>query len=289
MATPRELKKRIGAVSNTRKITRTMEMVSTAKSKKAVDRVNASKPYADRISRMISSISAMEIKISHPLLRKPAAIYTVKMLVITSNRGLCGGFNNNVIKLAILRMKEYESNGAKVELHIIGKKALSVFKFQKITVFKSYPEITDNPSFAEIKIIADYFMDQFSAELTDKVEIISTHYLSAAQQRPEVKPVLPITVEADQNQESDNLVAIFEPDPASILRELIPAALRMKVFGAILESAASEHIARRIAMKNATDAASDMIKTLTRKYNRVRQSKITQEIAEIVAGADALG
>ncbi len=286
MATPREIKKRINSVKNTRKITRTMEMVATSKSKKMTNKVNASKPYAQKIEELVSSLSGLSSKIHSSLLRKPEKIEKVAILVITANRGLCGGYNSNVIKLARSRIAELKREGIAYELHVVGKKGISFFKFIKEPVVTSYTNIDDKSGYAEAEYFANYFKDKFSKEKVDSVEIISTVYHSSAQQTPEITKVLPIQPKEEETQKGD--VTIYEPSPERILESLLPMVVNMAFYKAILEAVTSEQIARRIAMKAATDAAGEMVKILTRGYNRARQAKITQEISEIVAGADSL-
>lgn len=285
MATPREIKKRINSVKNTRKITRTMEMVATSKSKKMSNKVNASKPYSQKIEELVSSLAGLASKIHSPLLRKPEKIQKVALLVITANRGLCGGYNSNVIKLARSRIAELKREGISYELHVIGKKGISFFKFIKEPVVTSHTNIDDKSGYAEAEYFANLFKEKFSKEEVDAVEIISTVYHSSAHQTPEVTKVLPIQ---PKGEETKGDVTIYEPNPERILESLLPMVVNMAFYKAILEAVTSEQIARRIAMKAATDAAGEMVKILTRGYNRARQAKITQEISEIVAGADSL-
>ncbi|MDF3820576.1 ATP synthase F1 subunit gamma [Leptospira sp. 96542] len=287
MATPREIKKRITSVKNTRKITRTMEMVSTAKAKKASNKVNAAKPYADLTRELVSSLSSLASIIQSPFLRKPDKIRKVAILAITANRGLCGGFNSSILKMVKNRMEELKSKGVEVEIHAAGKKAIAFFKFARIETVTSYTNIDDKAGSKEANDLATYFMERFANETVDAVEIISTHYLSAANQRPEITSVLPLTMEENTGKDSGPEI-LYEPDPKTILENLLPLVIKTTFVKIILESVASEHIARRIAMKAATDAAGEMIKVLTRGYNRVRQAKITQEISEIVGGAEAI-
>ena len=287
MATPREIKKRINSVKNTRKITKTMEMVSTAKAKKASNKVNAAKPYAMLTNELVESLAGLADKVHSPYLRKPKSIRKVAILVVTANRGLCGGFNSNLLRMTRARWEEYKSQGIEVELHAAGKKAISFFKFSKIPLESSYTNLDDKAGAKEAIQIANYFMNRFANETVDSVEIISTHYLSASSQRPEVYTVLPIQVLESSNS-GTALDILYEPDPVTILESLLPMVIKTAFTRLLLESVASEHIARRVAMKSATDAAGEMIKLLTRGYNRVRQAKITQEISEIVSGAEAI-
>jgi F-type H+-transporting ATPase subunit gamma len=286
MATLREIKNRIQAVTNTQKITKTMEMISAAKAKKATDKVHAAQPYARKLNELVGSLSSVSKGVFHPLLRKPEGIKRIGMLVLTANRGLCGGFNNNVIKLAMLKIREYRNAGINVEVHLVGKKSVNVFKYQRVAYDKSYTHIDDRPTFTEAAEFADFFMEKFETGYFDAVEVISTKYYGSSKQAAFVNRVLPLSI-AD-NKEAKPSSAVFEPDAETIMSELLPRATRVSFYQALLESVASEQIARRIAMKNATDSASDMIKDMTRSYNRARQAKITQEISEIVAGADSV-
>jgi len=309
MASSRDLKNRINSVTNTKKITRTMELVATAKSKKAVDRVRAAQPYANKIKELMSDLGSMDISFSHPLLRKPTETKKVGLLLINSNRGLCGGFNNHLIKIALDRLNEFKEKNIEVELHIVGKKGLSFFDFQKIPYAKSYTEFDETVTFADTEEISNYFLENFINESFDLIEVVSYDYITSSKQEAKLKQILPLQNDDSQNEseESGNTSAststgsvterkeinarsgiIFERDVKTILSSLLPAAIKNQYFQALLESSASEQIARRIAMQNATDAAGDMIKEMNLKYNRARQSKITQEIAEIVGGALAI-
>lgn len=270
-----------------------MEMVSTAKSKKASDRVNASQPYARKVRELVNSLSSLAKQVESPYLRKPDKIQKVGVFVITANRGLCGGYNANVNRLALKRIQEWKSQGAEVELYVVGKKGISYFKYQKIPVAAGYTHIDDKSGYKEAEEFARFFMEKFASQELDAVEIVSTIYKSAASQVPGITPILPIQ-ESSQEQVSTeqqgkiNENIIYEPNPTFILAKLLPMVIKTAFQRAILEALCSEHIARRIAMKSATDAAGDMIKTLIRGYNRARQAKITQEISEIVGGASSI-
>lgn len=288
MASARDIKKRIVSVKSTKKITRTMELVSTAKSKKAVDRVQAAMPFASKTQELIGSLVEGSTT-HHPLLRVPDKPKKIALLVTTANRGLCGAFNNNVVKLSMNRYEELKKEGVEVNLYIIGKKGVSVFKFNNYEIEETYTHIDDRPTFEQAQEFADLFIKLFSEEKIDGAEIIYTKYFSAGSQRAHIQSVLPLQLESDDEAEASFAgEAIFEPSPEAILYSLLPRAVRVMYYRALLDSAASEQIARRIAMKNATDAASDMIKDMTLQYNRARQAKITQEIAEIVSGAESV-
>ncbi|TGK42214.1 ATP synthase F1 subunit gamma [Leptospira andrefontaineae] len=285
MATPREIKKRISSVKNTRKITRTMEMVATAKSKKLSDRVNASHPFSNKIKELVGALASLASVVKSPYLRKPNAIRSAALLVLTANRGLCGGYNSKTIRLARTRIQELKDQGVNVRLFVVGKKGISYFQFAKEKIEKTYTHIDDKSGYKEAEEFADFFLGLFAREEVDSVEIISTVYHSSANQEPEVTKVLPFEAQGEANVGSN---VLYEPSPADILESLLPLVVKTAFLKAILEANCSEQIAKRVAMKSATDAASEMIKLLTRGYNRIRQAKITQEISEIVAGADSL-
>lgn len=299
MAGSKELKKRIKSVQNTRKITRTMELVSAAKSKRMVDRVNAAKPYGEKVNEILISLASLADEISSPLVRPAVDPKKIALLVVTANRGLCGGYNSTILKIARRRLDEHKNAGRTVELHVVGKKGLAYFKFLKIQVDKKYDNIDDTFQYEQAEEIADKFMADFSKGQIDKVEILSTIYHGAARQKPGVQALLPLVPGKVPNEEGEwkkpegekralGGTFIYEPDPQNILQGLLPLAVKTMVYRALLDAVTSEQIYRRIAMKSATDAAAEMIKNLTRTYNRVRQASITQEIAEIVAGADAI-
>jgi F-type H+-transporting ATPase subunit gamma len=285
LASPREIKKRIVSVSNTKKITRTMEMVATAKSKKMSNKVNASKPYSDKIKELIGSLSSLSSTVESPLLRVETNPKKLALVVFTANRGLCGGYNSNSLRMAKAKIADLKSKGIEYDLYAIGKKSISYFKFAKEKVKQSFINIDDNSGYKEAEYFANLFMDEFSEGKIDAVEVISTQFISSAEQKADITKVLPIVPSKGKSEVND--LIIYEPSPASILNSLLPQVIKTTMYKIILEAVCSEQIARRIAMKSATDAATDMIKSLTRGYNRARQSKITQEISEIVAGADS--
>ena len=299
MAGAKIIKKKILSTRNTRKITRTMEMVSTAKSKRMVDRTRAAKPYGEKLTEIMESLSSIGGKVESPFLRTVEEPKNMAILVVTSNRGLCGGYNSNLLRMARQRIEEHKSNGRTVAVHVIGKKGISFFRFQKIAVEKKYDNIDDTFKYQDADAIARSFMDDFEKHRYDAVEVISTVYYSSARQKPEITGLLPIGLQGSQEtstgkvekEETSHAIAnaIFEPNPEAILTKLIPHIIKSTMYRLLLEGVTSEWIYRRIAMKSATDSAGEMLKNYTRQYNRIRQSSITQEISEIVAGADAVG
>ena len=286
MATSREIKKRINSVKNTRKITRTMEMVATSKSKKMSNKVNASEPFAEKISELVGSLSGLSSTIHTPLLRKPDHIKRIAILVVTANRGLCGGYNGNILRMAKARFAQLKNENIEYDLYVVGKKGISYFKYAKEKVVESFTDLDDRSGYDVAEGYAKLFTDLFVTEKVDKVEVITTVYHSSSSQKPEILQILPL--QEKEGQTSKGSQVIYEPSPERILESLLPQVVKSAFYKLCLEAVTSEQIARRIAMKSATDAASDMIKILTRGYNRVRQAKITQEISEIVAGADSL-
>ncbi len=287
MATSKEIRNRIGSVQNTKKITRTMELVSTAKAKKAVDRVVASRPYADKIQDLIRSLSSQGEVAEHPLLRKSPQVRKALLVVVTANRGLCGGYNANILRMAHHKIEEYKKQRIEVTVHLIGKKAISFFNYRKNPYEASFTHIDDKLTFADAQKFSEDYMERFSIEAVDKIEVLYTRYMSSSSQTPVCETLLPVEIPEGESVEKSTPF-LFEPSPEVILASLLPKAISQSFYQSLLDAVASEQIARRIAMKNATDAASDMIKNLTKQYNRVRQAKITQEIAEIVGGAAAI-
>jgi len=285
MAKGRELKGRIKSVENTKKITRTMEMVATSKMKRAVDRVAAARPYALALAEVIGDLYSDELAEQFPLLRQPSQLRRVAHIVLTSNRGLCGGFNANLVKEARTQLAGLEQRGLAVELHVVGKKGAGYFKYLNRTMATQRIDISDKPTAADASSLVDALMSRFISGDLDAVFITSSQFNSAISTPPQTTQVLPVKPPSGGSLKRDYLLA---PSAEAILTELLPSYVRNSVYRALVETVAAEQGARRTAMKNATDNASDMLSTLRRTYNRARQAQITQEIAEIVGGAAAL-
>jgi F-type H+-transporting ATPase subunit gamma len=285
MAKGRELVGRIKSTENTRKITRTMEMVSTSKMKRALDRVIAARPYALALGDVISSLYSSELADSFPLLRQPAHVKKAAVILLTSNRGLAGAFSVNLSKEARTLITRLESEGAQVELHIVGKKGIGFYKYIGRALATQRTDITDRPTADDAASLVDALMTKFIANELDAVYIVGSQYKSALSSPPTATRILPVTKPATTAAQKDYLLF---PSAAAILTELLPAYVRNAVYRALVETVAAEHAARRTAMKNATDNAGEMLNDLRRTYNRARQANITQEIAEIVGGASAL-
>ena len=297
MAKPRELRRRIKSVQNTRKITKTMELVSTSKLKRAQDRVVAARPYAQALAEVIGDLYSPALAERFPLLRQPGGggkggrggVSRVAVLLITSNRGLCGAFNANLIREARRRIQELEAEGTQVALHLVGKKGIGFFKFTRRTIAAQRVDIGDRPTVAHAAELVAPLMEQFERRALDAVELVFARFNSPVSTPPTTIRILPVTPpRADGRAGGRAVNYILQPSAEAILESLLPLYVRNQVYRALVETAAAEHGARRTAMKNATDAAGDMLDVLRRTFNRARQGQITQELAEIVGGAEAL-
>ena len=291
MAKPRELKRRIRSVQNTRKITKTMELVSTSKLKRAQDRVVGARPYAQALAEVIGQLYSPELAERFPLLRQPGhtargvGVRRAALLLITSNRGLCGAFNANLIREARRRLEELEKQDTHAELHLVGKKGISYFKFTKRNVASQRIDIGDRPTLEHAAELVKPLMERFSKGDLDAVDVVFAKFNSAVSTPPTTLRILPIAA-PEKRRSAVNY--ILKPSAAEILEQLLPLYVQNQMYRALVETAAAEHGARRTAMKNATDAGQDMLTILQRTFNRARQAQITQELAEIVGGAEAL-
>ncbi len=285
MQKAKEVKRRIRSVENTRQITRTMEMVATSKLKKATDRVRAAEPYSDALAGIVRSLYAPEFAEEFPLLRQPEEIRNVAVLFLTANRGLCGGFNANLIRETRLLREDLMEKGLDPELHGVGKKGIAYFRFREIPLALTNTDVSDRPSVEDAQGIVEPFRRRFEAGELDQLLMVSAEFRSALSTPPRVTEVLPIRPPSGAPSAD---AYILSPGSRIILDRLLPSYLRNTVYKALVENAAAEQGARMTAMKNATDNAGDMLETLTRNYNRARQAQITQEISEIVGGAEGL-
>jgi len=286
MAKTRELRRRIRSVEKTRQITRTMEMVATSRLKRAQDRVVAARPYAQALADMLGDLFSPELAERFPLLRVPVGRpRRVAVIGLSSNRGLCGAFNANLIRETRARVAELEAQGIEVELHLVGRKGIGFFKFIGRALASQRQDIGDRPTLQHADELVQPLMDRFAAGELDGVEVVFAHYVSPLSTPPTVLPVLPLRPPERSGGRVPNY--IVRPSAEALLERLLPLYLQNQVFRALVETAASEQGARRTAMKSATDNAGEMIDTLRRSLNRARQAQITQEIAEIVGGAAA--
>ncbi|HXT14591.1 MAG TPA: ATP synthase F1 subunit gamma [Gemmatimonadaceae bacterium] len=285
MAKGRELKGRIKSVENTRKITRTLEMVATSKMKRTQDRVGAARPYAEALREVIANLYSSELAERFPLLRQPTTVKRAAVIMLTANRGLAGAFNANLIKETRATVARLEKDGAAVDIHAVGKKGIGYYRYLGRALASSHTDIGDRPTAAQAADIVNALMDQFTRGELDAVYVIYPNFKSILSAPPAAVQVLPVEPPKAGAKQKDYILA---PDAETILGELLPLYVRNAVYRALVEMTAAFYAAQRTAMKNATDNASDMLKILGRTYNRARQATITQEIAEIVGGAAAL-
>lgn len=328
MAKSRALDKRRKSVKSIRKITRTMELVATAQFKKAMEKAIAADAYTKRLVGLVHDLSQSGEQLEHPLLverKQDRSQKDVVLLVLSANRGMCGGFNAGIMRLATQRLKNFQNDYAGVYLEVSGKRGISAFKFRGAEIAQSYIHLQDKPTLEQVTELADHYLENFITDKIDRLDICYTKFDSLTRQYAVIETLLPITAlttEGDVNaiqddldsdlkkaalvkqaneitadradkgianlKERGNIMFDFLPSPKSILEELVPKAFKAKLFKCFLDSAVSEQIARMVAMKAATENADKMVGLLTTSYNRARQSQITNEILEVISGADAL-
>jgi len=294
MANKRQLVKRRKAVRNIRKITRTMQLIATARFQAAFKRAMATKPYSQKLAEMVGSLSSADVQIEGSLFEPHSDEKRSAMVVLTSKRGLCGGFNASVLRTAIAHVKETAGAGIDTQVYMVGRKGVAYFKFLKRPTYRTYTAISDAPRFDEVEPIARELMARFRTGEITSAHVAYTRFYSAGRQRPEVMPLLPLAPQAEGEPAADarragaSVQYDFSPEPAKLLEELLPATVRIRLFQCFADAVVSEQVARMVAMKAATDAAGDMITMLTRQYNRARQTSITMELLDIIGGAAAL-
>ena len=292
MANRRVLVKRRKAVTNIRKITRTMQLIATARFQAALNRATATKPYTEKLAELVADLSAVAEDLHHPLMATHEEVKRSALVVITSNRGLCGGYNANVLRTTLGHLNSAAAEGIETDVHMVGKKGIGYFRFLRRPLAEQTADMEDAPRFERVEPIANGLMERFT-----KGEIASAHvaymkFLSVGRQRPVVMQLLPLTGDiTGEVQEEERRLGVeyeFSPEPKELLDELLPATVRARLFQCFTDAVVSEQISRMVAMKAATDAATDMITLLTRQYNRARQTQITMELLDIVGGANAI-
>ena len=286
----RVYRRRIRSVQSTKKITRAMELIAASRIVKAQAAVNAAQPYARQITRVISAL-ASQSTIDHPLLQDNAEAKRAAVLVVTSDRGLAGGYNANALKTASALEGLLRSEGKEPVLYLVGRKAVSYYRFRGREAAQTWSGFSEQPTYADARDVADALIAAFLAEDgVGEIHVVHTEYVSALTQKPVVNRILPLVVEESDAPPPEGALPLyeFEPSAEALLDSLLPRFVQTRVFAALLESAASESASRRRAMKAATDNADELIKSLTRAANSARQAEITQEISEIVGGAAAL-
>jgi F-type H+-transporting ATPase subunit gamma len=298
MASLKDIRGRIASVKNIRKITRAMEMISAARLRRAEQRIEHLRPYADALRRMTSRASKAAENIPNlPILQEKEQVSTVGILLVTGDRGLAGPFNSQIIRAGNARARELRSEGAEVLWYASGRRGISSLQFRELPVGGSWAGFTDRPAFSDARTIADGLTSAYVDDKVDRVEVFYNGYISAVNQEVRHETLLPLQqadVLGDDDSDDDaddphsRALWIYEPDPEEILARLVPDYVEISIYRALLESTASEHGARMSAMRNASDNAGEMIDDLTLEANRQRQAEITQEIMEVVAGAEGL-
>jgi len=286
----RTIKRRISSVKSTQKITRAMELIASSRIIKAQQRVEAARPYSEEMRRLMASVAANAASIDHPLLKERDEISSVGTVVVTADRGLAGAYNSNVIRAAERDMREH---GKDNRLFLVGKKGVTYFRFRGYEFEESWMGNSEQPRVEDARNVAKALADEFSEGKVDQVKLAYTRYESAMTQRPTVVQLLPLPEEEleelqEEQKDEQRPQYVFEPDPEQILNYLLPRYVEGLILQGLLEAAASEHAARRRAMKAATDNADDLMDNLTRTYNQARQAEITTEIMEVVGGSEAL-
>jgi len=293
MAKARALDKRRKSIKNIRKITRTMELIATARFKKAMDRASAATAYTKRITALVAELATSGLKVSHPLLEARSETKSATLLVLTGNRGLCGGYNSNVIRAAVARWKELQESVPQTHLEVSGKRGIAAFKFREIPTDRTFTNFEDKVRFDEIDVLANGYLEDFITGKLDRLDVAYTRFDSIAKQAAVVETLLPLGAIAGADAAASQAPKVgpqyeFLPSAESILEEVVPTSFKVKLFKCFLDAAVSEQVARMVAMKAATENADKIIKHLTMTYNRARQSQITGEIMEVLGGVEAL-
>jgi F-type H+-transporting ATPase subunit gamma len=302
MAKARAIIKRRKAVENIRKITRTMELIATNRFRRALRRATEAEAYTKKIAELVADLGETSEQFTHPLLRVHEPVRRSVLLVITSNRGLAGGYNGNVLRAAVARYQDNQTEGTETTLEVAGKRGISFFRFRKMTADQTYTHFEDRPQFHEIEVLADRYIKMYVEGTIDRLDVAFTQFVSSSRQIATLQTLLPVTTadiakpavaaqpaaKQQATREATKVPYEFLPDARSILEEIVPVSFKIRLFKCFLDAAVSEQIARMVAMGGATKNADDLVKTLTRQYNRARQSQITRELADIVGAAGAL-
>jgi F-type H+-transporting ATPase subunit gamma len=293
MANARAIVKRRKAVKNTRKITRTMQLIATARYQQALQRAVGTRPYTEKIRELVAQLTGTVEAVDDPLLRTEPVANRDAVLVLTSDRGFCGGYNANLLRKAVEQSEATAEPGRETDLHVVGKKGIAFFGFMGRELASQTIDIDHRPRFEDVAAMADGFLDQFRNEKIDALYVVYMRFISVGRQVPEVTTLLPLQpVETSDDDQATGASTErqyeFTPDPAVLLAELLPQTVKVQLFQCFNDAAVSEQVARMVAMKAATDAAGDMIKSLSQQYNRARQTQITMELLDIMGGAEAI-
>jgi F-type H+-transporting ATPase subunit gamma len=295
MANPRLLDKRRKSIKNIRKITRTMELIATARFKKAMDRASAATAYTNRMTQLVGDLMSSGLEVRHPLLEVREKVQNATLLVLTANRGFCAGFNGNVVRAAAIRWEQLQAEVPHCRMEVVGKKGIAAMKFRSQAIDQSYTNFEDKPAFDEVDVLASRYLDEYATGKLDRLDVVYTRFVNIARQQVAIETLLPlgaITAEATatgaETATASRAIYDFVPSPESILEEVVPASFKIKLFKCFLDSAVSEQIARMVAMKSATENAQDLIHRLSMQYNRARQGRITSELMDVIGGVEAL-
>ncbi len=294
MANARALDKRRKSIRNIRKITRTMELIATARYKKAMDRAAAVTAYTDRLASIVNSLAAAGTEVQHPLLEKRDNPQSARVLVLSSNRGLCGGYNAGILRATLPLLEELKGSIDQVACDVSGKRGINGLKFRGVEADETYTHFEDQPKYDEVDEIASKYLEQYITGQIDRLDVVYTKFISTSKQIATIETLLPLGSLDDgdggstEDASGSNVEYEFLPSAESILEEVVPTSFKAKLFKCFLDAAVSEQVARMIAMKGATESAGDMIQQLSMTYNRARQSQITGEIMEIIGGVEAL-
>lgn len=292
MANARALDKRRKSIRNIRKITRTMELIATARYKKAMERAQAATAYTDQITKIVGRLAAGGMDVKHPLLEQRDETKAARILVLSSNRGLCGGYNGAILRAATPRIKELKGSVSTVNVDVSGKRGADGLKFRGVDVAEKHLNFEDQPAYNDVEKIAESYLSRYITGEIDRLDVVYTKFISTSKQIAMIETLLPLGSLGDDTEQADqggaNVEYEFLPSAESILEEVVPTSFKVRLFKCFLDSAVSEQVARMIAMKGATENAGDMIKQLSMTYNRARQSQITGEIMEIIGGVEAL-
>jgi F-type H+-transporting ATPase subunit gamma len=292
MAKARALDRRRKSVRNIRKITRTMELIATARFKKAMDRSVAARDYTKHLAKILENIASVGADVAHPLLESRPTQRTA-VLVLTGNRGLCGGYNSNIVRQAVALLGQWKSERVPSHVAVSGKRGISALRFRGVDLAERYTSFEDKPEFVAVAPIGKAYLEAYSSGAIDRLDVVYTRFHSIAKQEAITETLLPLAPPqaADGGPQAAKLASDeydFYPSASSILEEILPASFLSRLFKCFLDAAVSEQVARMVAMKAATENAGGLIKSLSRQYNRARQSQITGEIMEILGGVEAL-
>ncbi len=309
MAKARAIIKRRKSIENIRKITRTMELIATNRFRKALNRATEAEAFTRKIAELVADLGETSQEVAHPLLVRREPIRKSLLLVLTSNRGLAGAYNGNVLRAANSRLLDNQTDGTETSLEVAGKRGINFFRFRRVQADATYTQFEDRPQYEEVEALAEKYIKLYVQGSIDRLDVAYTQFISSSRQVASVQTLLPIAT-ADIGKATASVRQAkpavgesagpgpapkgeavpyeFLPDPRSILEEIVPVSFKVRLFKCFLDAAVSEQIARMVAMGGATKNADDLVKSLTRQYNRARQSQITRELADIVGAAAAL-